>query len=307
MTMTNEQLIERIRTGLNDEVARVHPPADLLEQLRCAPAARPRSVVRLPAGAGGAVALLASIAVVVAIVAVAFVSLGHGRSSPTGASSVPAPTPPGARALVAQLAVLRRPQTPTDRLPVSLSPLISSGGGFSFRIIPGLTRLAATIDAGSGPLSSVDIYVVVGARAGVHADIVTTLAVAGPSAHRYLLSLPDVVDEQTAIATGDLTPTAVSEAGQIRVESRNTHPVNTLTGQSGVRLGVVPDGVTRVRWVLGPAPQGLLPRNHSHRGSASHVTVYPQIKNNVAVAKASGLKQFSTATWYGRNGRVIAP
>jgi hypothetical protein len=37
------------------------------------------------------------------------------------------------------------------------------------------------------------------------------------------------------------------------------------------------------------------------------VTVYPQIKNNVAVAKASGLKQFSTATWYGRNGRVIAP
>jgi hypothetical protein len=304
--MTNEQLIERIRTGLNDEVARLHPAADLLEQLRSVPAVRPRSVVRLRAGAGGAVALFASIAVVAAIVAVAFVSLGHGRSSPTGVESVPAQTPAGARALVAQLAVLRRPQTPADRLPASLTPLIS-GGGFSFRIIPGLTRLAATIDAGPGPLSSVDIYVVVGARAGVHADIVTTLAVAGPSAHRYLLSLPDFVDEQTASATGDLTPTAVSTAGQIKEESRNTHPVDTLTGQSGVRVGVVPDGVSRVRWVFGPAPQGLLQRNHSQRRSASHVTVRPQIENNVAVAKVSGFEQLSTATWYDRYGRVIAP
>jgi hypothetical protein len=301
--MTNEQLIERIRTGLNDEVAGLHPPADLLEQLRSVPAARPQSVVRLRAGAGGAVALFASIAVVAAIVAVAFVSLGHGRSSPTSVSSVPAQTPAGARALVAQLAVLRRPQTPADRLPASLTALIP----FRFRIIPGLTRYVATIDAGSGPLSSVDIYVVVGAPPRVHADIVTTLAVAGPSAHRYLLSLPDVVDDQTAIATGDLTPTAVSEAGQYKVESRKTHPVNTLTGQSGVTVGVVPDGVTRVRWVLGPAPQGLRPRNHSQHGRASPVMVYPQIENNVAVAKVSGFKQFSTATWYGRDGRVIAP
>jgi hypothetical protein len=118
--------------------------------------------------------------------------------------------------------------------------------------------------------------------------------------------LPDIGDK-TANATGNLTPTAVSAAGQYKVQSRKTHPVNTLTGQTGVRVGVVPDGVARVRWVFGPAPKGLLQRDHSQRRTASPLIVYPQIENNVAVAKAPGFEQLSTATWYDRYGRVIAP
>jgi hypothetical protein len=323
--MTDEQLIERIRAGLNDEVTRLHPPADLLEQLRSAPAPRSRSVVRLPAGAGSAVAVSASVAVA-AIVAVALVSFGHGRSALTGVRSGPAEsldhgrssmsgeeggpveTPAGARVLVAQLAVLRRPQTQADRLPaaiaalVSRSALIIPSGRVGFRIIPGLTRLAATVDIGSGALSSVDIYVVVGAPPKGHAEIVSTLAVAGPSSHRFLLS--SVVG--AAVASGDLIPSAVTTAGQVKVESRKTHISDSLTGHSGVWVGVVPDGVTRVEWTFGAPPRGLSPRKHSQHGGAPAVTVYPKIEHNIAVAKASGFNQLSSATWYGSDGRVIA-
>jgi hypothetical protein len=124
--MTDEQLIERIHVALDKEVAELHPPANLLERLRSAPAPRRQPAFRLPSRVGGAVALFASIAVVAAVV-VAFASLGHGRSSPTGISSVPAGTPAGARALVARMAVLRRPQTAADRLPASVSARLRTG------------------------------------------------------------------------------------------------------------------------------------------------------------------------------------
>jgi len=274
--MTDAQLIERIRTGLHDEVARVNPPATLLEQLRSAPAARARSAFRIPAGLAPAFGLLASVAVAVAVV-MAFVSLHHDTAAP----GVPPGTPAGARALVARLAVLRRPQTAADRLPARLSAQLP-GIGLGFRIIPQLTRLAATIDAGAGLLSSVDIYVVVGGPPGVPVDIVTTLAVAGGST---LLGQPEVVDDPIAIATGGLTPTAVGSAGDYRVvANRGT----VATGQSGVNLSVVPDGVTRVKWVFGAR------------------ALYPQIENNVAVTRVAGPQGLSDATWYGAHGQVIA-
>ncbi len=112
---------------------------------------------------------------------------------------MPAGTPAGARALVARLAVLRRPRTAADRLPASVRAHLR------FPIIPRLTRLAATINAGTGPLAAVDIYVVVATPPAAPVDIVTTLAVAGRAGHRYLLGFPEVVDDETAVATGGLT------------------------------------------------------------------------------------------------------
>ena len=278
--MTDEQLIERIRTALGDEAAGVHPPADLLERLRSGPAPRGPRPFWAPTRVGGAVAALASVAVVASVVVV-FASIGHGRSSPSSVSTVPAGTPAGARGLVARLAVLRRPQTAADRLPALLSAELGAAPNgllpFRFAMIPSLTRIATTVNVGAGPLASVDIYVVVGRPAGYSADIVTTLAVGGRPGH-HQLGIPEVVDEQTALAAGGLTIGAVGSAG-----SRD--------GTRGVNAGVVPDGVSRVKWVFRVA------------GGRS-VTVYPKVENNVAVARAAGLG-VSSATWYGSDGRVI--
>jgi hypothetical protein len=59
----------------------------------------------------------------------------------------------------------------------------------------------------------------------------------------------------------------------------------------------VPDGVTRVRWLY----RGL------GRYLGDRVTIDPTVRNNIAasrVVRSQGL--LMTATWYGRNGRVIA-
>jgi hypothetical protein len=315
---SDEQLIEAIRASLNEEVSELYPPADLLLRLQAAPASRRLLGRRLLSNPGGVVAVLVS-AAVVAVVVVAFASVGHRRSGAGGTSTVPASTPAGARALVARMAVLRRPQTAADRLPESVTAQFPGALGVDWRIIPSLTRLAATIDAGSGPLSSVAIYVVVETPCsretqgichgpGVPVDIVTTLAVGGPSGHRYLLGQPEVVDGQTAVATGGLTPTAVGSAGDVRVVVRKTSIKTLPTGQRGVNVSVVPDGVTRVKWVFGVAsPRALRAMcGCTKRASTPLTTVHPQIKNNIAVAKATSSAGLSTATWYGPDGQVIA-
>ena len=275
---TDEQLIEQIRTAFDEEVAGVHPSSDVLARMRAARGGRDAPPQRSSPRARGLLAGLVSIAVV-ALVAVTFISLGHRHASSTGSPGLAS----GSRQLVARIAALRRPQGPADHLPAVVSAQLQAAPKgilpFSFVIVPSLTRFATTITAGDGPLASVDIYLVVGRAAGYPADVATTVAVAGPADHRYLLGIPEVVDEQTAIATGGLTTSAVGSAG-------------SPEGTRGVNAGVVPDGVTRVRWVF-PQAQGR------------SVTVYPKVQGNVAVAKATGVG-VSSATWYGAGGDVIA-
>jgi hypothetical protein len=127
------------------------------------------------------------------------------------------------------------------------------------------------------PARRFDVVVVTPPAAPV--DIVTTLAVAGRAGHRYLLGIPEVVDDQTAVATGGVTGGAVGSAG-------------SPDGTRGVNAGVVPDGVTRVKWVFRLAGGRL-------------VMVYPKVERNGAVSIAAGLG-VSSATWYGPGGRVIA-
>ncbi len=68
----------------------------------------------------------------------------------------PAGIPPGARALAAVLAVLRRPQTARDRLPAR------AGRTLSPAIVPIPTRLVATCSERFGRVMSDNIIVLVG-------------------------------------------------------------------------------------------------------------------------------------------------
>jgi hypothetical protein len=90
--ITDDQLIERIKTSLKAEVANLEPPTELLEQLRGeldreehrSKRRRPRW---LPSAGGVAAALATASAVAVAILAIAL--LGHGRSDHGGATTMP--------------------------------------------------------------------------------------------------------------------------------------------------------------------------------------------------------------------------
>lgn len=77
-----------------------------------------------------------------------------------------------------------------------------------------------------------------------------------------------------------------------------------MIGQFG-SVGIVPDGVTRVRWEL------------IDPGQSHPVTVYPTIHDNVATApitptpdpKEVGLtneQYLASAVWYGADGKAIA-
>ncbi|MDQ6806566.1 MAG: hypothetical protein M3065_16735 [Actinomycetota bacterium] len=109
--------------------------------------ARRLSGLRLPPGA---VAIAVSVLLALIIAAGGVILLGRGANR-TGSASVP----PGARALFAKLAVLRRPQTAADRaMPARLLAQLDR------RTVPSLTRLVAAYPNGFklfmtvGPLES---------------------------------------------------------------------------------------------------------------------------------------------------------
>jgi hypothetical protein len=248
-------------------------------------------VRRWSQGARGLRSLLATAVAIGVAVVVALLALGIARHHPPPAGS--AGVPAGARQLVAKLAVLRRAQTAADRLPESVSSRLTTSDSFRVYLIPRLTRLAATIKMGPGPLAAVDIYLVVVRPPTAPVDIATTLVVAGRPGHRYLMDPPEVVDDQTAIETRGITPTAVGSHGY-------TPMYGGAKTTRGVNVAVVPDGVTRVKWVFNRTVRRFrLPSNAA-------LSVYPHVENNVAVATASGFEALSSATWYGPDGHVIA-
>jgi hypothetical protein len=74
-----------------------------------------------------------------------------------------------------------------------------------------------------------------------------------------------------------------------------------VVGRRSVRtslwLEVVPDGVARARWVFTPFPAGTGP----------NVTVFPRIKNNVAIATgAPAGGNLVSEIWYATSGRVVS-
>ena len=234
------------------------------------------------AGVGfGGLVLALGVGCAIAVVVVALVALKHrppSRPASSAGSSI--------AALEAKLAVLRRPQTRADRTypaPVHTRP----GARTPFGVIPKLTRLAATVSTpATGPLR---VYLLVrpipkgrtsaaGGTYGVNVGVV--------SAHGEIQGGSQFVTAKT-LATPNVVGSGLS------VPREGTDP------NRGVSVGVVPDGVTRVRWVFTGAGIGVL---HPHP-----VTIYPQVRNNVAVAAAApGEGPLARATWYGADGRMIA-
>jgi hypothetical protein len=256
----------------------------------------------------GYLPLAASVLLVGAVVAVFLGVRGSRTSTRSGSgntsipvSAVPAGTPAAARFVVARMAVLRRPQTTSDLLPPSVRAQLKDPLGFS--AISSLTRLAATINGGAGRPGGQNIYVVVGRPGGYPVDIATAVLVTHGPRDRYLVTPPEVVEEEIAIPTGGLAPTVESENGyfECRPEAQsNRRSCQDKPFPKGEdrSVAVVPDGVTRVKWVMNRFPSA----------NTTRFTVYPRVQNNVAfsttVPITAGLVR---AIWYGADGQVIKP
>jgi hypothetical protein len=218
-----------------------------------------------------------AIAVLVALaVAAGALSLGH-RSQPSRSAAAPIP---GTARLLNRLAVLRRPQTAADRSlrasQVRNFEVQNFNGGDGQQLVGSLTRLAQTVQT---PRGTTRIYLIVETPVPGHDRIPPGVG-------------PRLGDQVSVLFTG----AGGSGAG-------GTQPAGNLTDPRDVGLngvvneGIVPDGVTRVRWVYRGLGQYLRDR----------VTIVPTVRNNIAasrVVRSQGL--LVTATWYGRNGRVIA-
>lgn len=219
-----------------------------------------RGRLRLTAGV---LAVLSSVIVVVAVGAIAL--LTHGPRT-SGAS--------GAQQLIAKLAVLQRPQTAADMLPGRVgfrSPLSPPG-----KIIPELTRLVRT-------LPDARLYLVVttwspdstwSARLGDQVSIVTVRGLHGAG------TVP--------IPAADLT-----NANQVSLISPTDQQSPNTPGL--YHVGIVPDGVARVRWTFA--------NNQFQPGPV----VNAPASNNVAVAQAprDTFPVPLRAAWYAADGHRI--
>jgi hypothetical protein len=218
---------------------------------------------------------------VVAVVTVGALSLSH--RTPNLRSGGPAAS--GSAALVKRLAVLRRAQTPADR---TYPPYLAQRGRSGRAgVIMKLTRLAATVSTPT--VGQVRVYVTVRrlparriyspARTG--ADAVSAVAVAGHGANGSGPITATMLDMPNAVGGGLASPGA------------------GLDPNRGVTVGIVPDGVTRVKWVFSGAAFGVTrPRP---------LTIYPRVQSNVAVAAVKPSQgPLVHATWYGPTGQAIA-
>ncbi len=241
----------------------------------------PLGVHRARRRSASASVLVVSSALLAVLVAVIALTLGHRSASQRGES-----TAPGATELLGKLAVLRRPQTAVDR---TLPNHVASHSRFRTQqtIISGLTRLAQVLATPGGP---VRIYLIVETPAPGYPPFPPPWS-------------PRLGDQVSALTT-KIRPGGKSGGGG--TGGGGGKPASALTDPSDVaRSGyvnesIVPDGVTRVKWVY----------DGNYNGHVNHpqaVTIYPTVRNNVAaslVVRNQGL--LSSATWYGPSGKAIA-
>ncbi len=271
---------------------------DFIDQLERELSAASQRRVRLAAArvprppVAAAAAVLATLVVCVAVA----LPLLQARSRPGAADhsrSAPA-APAGARGLVSELAILRRPQTARDRTFPADTVRIFNSLPQRKRIVPSLTRLAASVRTGSGEAR---VYVIV-------------LESTVPGSY-----LPGLEYEAWAItirgaganATAGLTAQELSQqapgvpaVGLAVSENRVIQGVDVVASENGVNQSLVPDGVARVRWVFnGRSPDGKQLR--------PPVTIYPTVHDNIALAPlVHDQGTLATANWYDANGRAIA-
>lgn len=303
--VTDEQLIQRLRTGMQSAASDVTPPFGLLEGV--SPASR-RSV-RLPS-LGAFITVLAS-ASTIAVVVSAIILLGHRRPAvpqPVAPARPPAATASSLPGLRAELAILRRPQRTADKL-TAAQIAAEQGQRCSAclnvaKLIPGETRLLATINV---PRSAPElgrlperVYLVLGTVPTAWGQgLISGWNQSGRSIGGLHLSLVGFTSEQ---APGAQPVDEVLNPASLPIPAQTLTPRAVLiTGLATV--GVVPDGVTRVRWEL------------DNPGQLTPITVYPRVYGNVAIApwtpapRSTSLvneQLLAGATWYGPDGRIVA-
>lgn len=212
--------------------------------------------------------LALSVGVTVAIAVGALVLVHRSGQGQSSASQT--------RGLIARLAVLRRPQQPSDKLPVCCHPQSSLDGA----IIPRFSRLLATAPAARFYL------------------VVTKPAVGPRPLWNSRLGNQVAIVE---IARGNVTETPGIPAADLNDPSQVQLLGYARRGQSSRQhpyaVEIVPDGVAHVRWNF-----------RDPRGGPGHV-VSLRAMNNLVVTPASRLTApllLQHVTWYRANG-TLAP
>ena len=288
MTESHEEFEDRLRRVL-DQAARQLPVAPVTWQESSSAARRsPRRVSLRLSNAGLALGL--AIPVTVAVMAVAL--LGHQRPvshdrRPSGTlTSETAGSVPTLAQLKANFAVLRRPQTAADRF---AAQYICHACGA--RVLPGLTRLARTLPDGTKVFLNV-----------WHLQI----AEQGQPAGSYALH-EDVIGGTPILDPGSLKDTTFGAGSDYTVMPSTIE----IQGRAPVWTGIVPDGVTSVRWTFTCPPA---PRNHCRqRGLLAPVTADASVIGNIAGAQVAGtggsgavIRAPTQADWYTGRGYQVA-
>lgn len=227
---------------------------------------------------GGLVATL-SVVVSFAIAAAALTLLDHPQATPIGAghgsSSEVVRRNPLVKQLVDHFAILRRAQTAADR---SWAAGQRSKPKSPVQVIPGLTRLAQTVD-GKRIFLTID-RLQLAHRRSQRAHHTYSLTVSLVTAH-------NVFDAPFNPDVGDYTIIPVP-LGPI-----------SLSGPTTL-VSIVPDGIEKVRWVFRCRPAHLAPCH----GRQTEID-YPRLRGNIAAAPANSLSPVPAVTWYGPRGKTV--
>jgi hypothetical protein len=208
------------------------------------------------------------------VAAGALILIGHRPTTPGAAGQVPA----GARPLVAELGVLRRPQTNADEATIEHPRWVT--------ILPSLTRLATTLPNGEMIFFYIGKVDLQKAPPRLRELLRQQQRRRGSSYLGYSLGY------YLAGAHGGAGPAPGYSASVIR-QIRGPW-WSQQDGHDARFTAIVPDGVARVRWVFAGHGYPLL-------------NVSIDVKGNIASANvARALNDFPTqTTWYAPDGRPI--
>jgi hypothetical protein len=305
---------------------------ELEAELRHAAGRRARlAVARAPRPPAGTFAGVCGLAACL-LVAFALLQAGVTRHAGGGSSSVSsgsaAAVPEGARALVGELGVFRRPQTAADRIDGPIPHLFvlesvpeapPGTGAQNLKIIPSLTRLVARLPGGRR------IYLAIGRVAGIDSAVFSVargfknhlrppipkrasseLKAPAPHYDVVWLEVPFARSRlvplgrgQSMLASPALTASALLKHGQTASppEGIPDNPM-TIAGQiQGPKtwLAIVPDDVVRARWTI------------QYPGRSHRVTVTLPVSNNVALLRVPNgqMDEVWSLTWLAADGRAL--
>jgi hypothetical protein len=247
--------------------SRVRLAVDLeIEAERSGHGARRRRQVSIRISRGALVSA-ACVLVAVAVVVGALTLVSRGSNGPSQLAANP-----GARALIARLAVLRRPQTPADRLPTHLrlsGPTHPRLSGPTGTVMPRLTRLIAH-------------------RPGVRLYLVVTSPVAQRGGPNWPAALGDQVSliatrGHSGVQTAPVPAAVLGDAA----------PLVPFPHSKPRVVQLVPDGVARVRWSYPVLPEQV-----------HHIPVTTSVSDNLAISPQPNAEP-PRATWLRADGTVV--